>query len=771
MDHRNSKIKSTNYGLIFIIILITAAVSMGIYLFAQSRLGIRGYSWIFASLFWLVANFMISYFDAMHREQGSVAAIIKSLWECLMLLAISTVLMYFISFSMIPGVLLFAVYTFIKMTYAFNPHFHVLEKMVYADRAEIEALQRTGIWISDEILELENLDQLPKPAVKTIAARFKESPTPPPQPQKLQLKSLKLKEASQSASKGKSTDEKIEVEKAPPRELKPVMEEASALLVTKSSQKIPDKLEDILTMAKQQLLLSDGEFFIIPRHLSKKGADEIHGEAKPKEQHHMDDKERIEILFVSVLKDMADLFNMKLKKPIDTRITFPWELTSGRRMKLTERIKVGDNDIISVTGALSEDFTYALIAANLADIWFEENAKPRAGEYKSGFHFWLAYKLLKNRDFIESAIQASKQNPAQFVKISEIERNGGEYGVFQFLTADKYIEAAQNGKASISDTTTAAISLNQGKDAAASGDGSSTVKPYLKKEKGKKDQKIKVQEEKKEVTPEPSTPADKPEISAKAEAHVDDVTTKTIIPNLPKETIRKSEPVEIDREAAISSVSAIRSEVKTPQENGIKKAPAEIKRDDSFDGQPPKESKKILGVPVLIPTEVKKEIKEKPRMDPAAEASVIAESVEKSNTPVLSILHAREKEPVSKLELPAEKAKREDPAEKTKSGEPHAIEAIKPAKAILLNLPKKEEKEKHQERTTPLFRKAEVKLGKEESTKFIPLDLDMTRMLRPDRGDLPQMLKAGKVISLKTGEIEDIKNGNNNSDENDNKPK
>ncbi|MCE1247044.1 MAG: hypothetical protein LWY06_10405 [Firmicutes bacterium] len=754
MERSNAKIKSTNFGLIFIIVLITAAISMGIYLFAQSKLGIRGYSWIFASLFWLVANFFITYFDSMFKEHGSVAAFMKALWECALLFIAGLTVMFFLNFSMIPGILIFAIFTFIKMSVSYNPYTHVLEKIVYADRSEIEALQRTGIWISEEILELESMDQLPKPAVKQVKARFKETAPPPSVQVKVQPKSLKLEKVSTHSDKPGAEKEKADREE-PAKPQKPLTEEAAALVDVGRAGKMPEKLEDILNLARKQLLSSKGERYLIPTHLTQKGTDEIPREIPVREQGHMDDKDRIEILFVTVLKDMSDLFNMKLGKIVETRITFPWELSSGRRMKLTERLKVGEQDIISITGALSEDFTYALIAANLADIWFEENAQADVGEYKSGFHFWLAYKLLKNRDFIDAALQASKQNPAQFGKIREIEEESGEYGVIRFLTT---------GKIQTQEITEKIITVEKKSEAkpqpvkekeqiSAPAEVKAEVKAEIRESDKKvpeeifikpseKKDKLKIKSHPVEVKPEEATApitAIIKETVVPQEENKKSSEPETVIPKAAEETLQKSGPVEINRDAAMNVTSSEKAAV-SGQAPGVKPPPQEIKRVDAPEEKPKKEQKetrKVLGVPVSVITDPKKGIKEKVRMDPALEASLMPEKEEK---------------PEKVLPMP------EKP-----------LISVPKNKILSLDIPHKEEKEEaaevKQDKGASLFRKADVKLGKEESKKIIPLDLDMTRMLKIDRDDIPQLLKSGKIISLSTGEIENIKKTGKPSDE------
>lgn len=182
------------------------------------------------------------------------------------------------------------------------------------------------------------------------------------------------------------------------------------------------------------LIMKSDEVYEIPVDLTGSGVEHIEEPLGPKIFSIMDSDDSINKLFLTVRRDMSRLFNIKSKLPVELVVEFPdkGKQEEGKR-KLTGRKKENDKWILNVTGSLTEDVTYGLLAANMADIWFEENAHSKVQDYRKGFSFWMAYKLLKSRGYENAAYQSTKQDMINFRKVRTIEKDFGEYGVLYYI--------------------------------------------------------------------------------------------------------------------------------------------------------------------------------------------------------------------------------------------------------------------------------------------------------------------------------------------------
>ena len=182
------------------------------------------------------------------------------------------------------------------------------------------------------------------------------------------------------------------------------------------------------------LVMRSDEVYEIPSDLTSSGVEHVEEPLGPKIYSIMDSEDSIRKLFLEVRQDMASILNMKPKIPVEIEVEFPnREKQEESKKKLTDKKKEDGKWIVSVTGSLTEDVTYGLLAANLADIWFEENAHNKVQDYRKGFTFWIAYKLLKSRGYENAAYQSTKQDMINFRKIRTIEKDFGEYGVIYYV--------------------------------------------------------------------------------------------------------------------------------------------------------------------------------------------------------------------------------------------------------------------------------------------------------------------------------------------------
>ena len=186
------------------------------------------------------------------------------------------------------------------------------------------------------------------------------------------------------------------------------------------------------------ITMDSDESHQIPDTLTQKGVEKVEQPQSPKTYSAMETEESIEELFLTVRKDMSRIFNMKTRFPVEIEVYFPENGKIGKAKRtLTDKKKTGDKWIVEVRGGLSEDVTYGLLAANMADIWFEENTVKSVQDYRKGFSFWIAYKLLRDNGYSNAAYQSTLQDPENFKKIRDLENQSGENGVFSYIVTEK----------------------------------------------------------------------------------------------------------------------------------------------------------------------------------------------------------------------------------------------------------------------------------------------------------------------------------------------
>lgn len=237
------------------------------------------------------------------------------------------------------------------------------------------------------------------------------------------LKNKQVKEIKVPEPQPLSTSEAVEVIKV----AAPVAPPAAIIPPEPAKIKLEPEADWTLTM-------KPNEIFEIPGDLTSSGVEQVEEPLGPKIFGIMDSEDSIKKLFLTVRQDMAKIFNMKSKIPVEIIVEFPnREKQEDGKRKLTDKKKEEGRWIVSVTGSLTEDVTYGLLAANMADIWFQENSHDKVQDYRKGFSFWVAFKLLKSKGYENAAYQSTKQDMINFHKVRTIEKDHGEYGVFYYI--------------------------------------------------------------------------------------------------------------------------------------------------------------------------------------------------------------------------------------------------------------------------------------------------------------------------------------------------
>ncbi len=258
------------------------------------------------------------------------------------------------------------------------------------------------------------------------------------------MKPIKFKkdkeESFQEVLKNKPVKE-IRVPEPPPQPVSEVVEVAVPVVVPVAIT--PPEPVKLKVEQKQDLTLTmrSEETYEIPVDLTSSGVENIEEPLGPKIYSIMDSEDSIIKLFLMVRQDMSRIFNMKIKVPVEIEVeSFNKGKQEENKKKLTDKRQENGKWIVTVTGSLTEDVTYGLLAANLADIWFEENSHGKVQDYRKGFNFWIAYKLLKNRGYENAAYQSTKQDMINFRKVRAIEKDFGEYGVFYYILHKEHPE-------------------------------------------------------------------------------------------------------------------------------------------------------------------------------------------------------------------------------------------------------------------------------------------------------------------------------------------
>lgn len=206
----------------------------------------------------------------------------------------------------------------------------------------------------------------------------------------------------------------------------------------------PEPVKKLKLERKEDPALTTGadEVYEIPGDLTSSGVEHVEEPLGPKIFSIMDSEDSIKKLFLMARQDMARIFNMKAKLPVEIEVNFPEKgKVDDNKRKLTDKREENGKWIVNVTGSLTEDVTYGLLAANMADIWFAENAHGKVQDYRKGFTFWIAYKLLKSRGYENAAYQSTKQDMINFRKVRSIEKDFGEYGVMYYILNKETPEA------------------------------------------------------------------------------------------------------------------------------------------------------------------------------------------------------------------------------------------------------------------------------------------------------------------------------------------
>ncbi|MCD4785881.1 MAG: hypothetical protein K8T10_18845, partial [Candidatus Eremiobacteraeota bacterium] len=455
----NTRPVATNYPLIFIILIITTAASLGLYFIALKKTGISGISWLSSACLWALLNSFITYRDSVFRQDNFFKTTFFTILESVQLLFLTSALLFFFNYNILIGLPILFIYSLFKMLKSTHPFFQLTEKVIYSNRDAIRQLGKKGAWVTDEIIEIageiklrEISSQVPVPA----AIEPVRTPLPPGPPKKLKInipippemdneapQDKNLQETNETTSTKKVEDiymKSIDQQKKEIIRDEWILEKLRDIFGFKEEEEITENYQEISKRLSDLLFNSEYVDYQIPEELSASGLDDIPKSEGKSDLIQMDIRKRIQILLFLALNDMSRIFRMKIIDPVEVRIVFPWENTEEEKKekKLTEKLKTELGWIISITGALREDFTYALLAANLVDIWFDENAQEEVSSYKKGFHFWVAYKLLKYRKYYTAAHNAKRQHYQKFKEIRNIERLYGEHGVFYFILKNDY---------------------------------------------------------------------------------------------------------------------------------------------------------------------------------------------------------------------------------------------------------------------------------------------------------------------------------------------
>lgn len=735
--NENTRIKLSNFALMLLIIAACIVLSAIVFAVVNSSYEITGFAWLAALFVWAAANAAASYMENTHREEGFVIAFLKSVLELVLIMISGAVLGFFLDYKPGTGIPIIALFTFLKLVHFTHPLFN---KMAHSYE-EIRELERTGLWVSDAVLGMESKSavrpesalppdavEIPVETVVKPSASAKRNPPPikplkiklpPPKAEMLSKDMLKTQEEKDQTPSEKSKQEagvkhKNSVELFKKSEEKSLTADLMRLLNLEQGEVPPHEFDELMTRVKYQLSRKEKEPFEIPSNLSQKGLDEVPPANKNEIWQPMENRKRIQILLLSIMKDLSEIFNMKMKSEIDITVTFPWEMDEKekRQKKLTDKMKAGDKWIISVTGALLEDITFAILTANLADIWFDENAHPSLSHYKTGFHFWIAYKMLKRWDYLNAAHQSTKQNPKKFNQIRNIEEKYGEYGVFYFITHNAlplYAEKKPAEELSEHDSIEPAKAATQEEKAADTADSvEPAVKPTLSSEAEVKITKRKKRQKSREDVKEIPLPA-KEELKKDSS----EITRlQMAVPYLPQIDHQPPQPVEIQRKPADIVITIKPSE------------PAEKKETIKPGKVPSAEIKKIERIVFKPGNKITKQEEEKDKITPEAKQKTVPPHLSLKNDRVLSL------ETDKTEKKPAEKSgKTPDIFRKAKSIVP---EGAPPSTS-----------------------------DKKKEVKRLEIDIGGTRLFRGFPEESQFIKKSERIISLETGEIQSHKTKEN----------
>lgn len=455
----SNRLKVINYSLIFIILIFTVGASLGVFFLALKETGVSGISWLLSAFLWVVLNFFITYHDSLHHQENFFTTIFFSILEAVQLLFLTSVILFFFNYNILIGLPIMFLYSLLKILKSTHPFFQISEKVVYSSQEAIRHLGRKGVWVTGEIIEIagdRKLREVSSQAPVPATVEPEKTPLPPGPPKKLKINispPLDMNNKAPHDENLQKTNETTSIKKVEDIYLKSIDQQKKELIKDewileklryifgfKEKEEIIESYQEILKRLENLLFVSEYVEYQIPERLSKSGLDDIPQSGGNSNLVQMDKRMWIQVMLFLVLNDMSRIFQMKLINSVEVRIIFPWEDTEEKKKerKLTEKLKTEHRWIISINGALREDFTYALLAVNLIDIWFDENAHEGVFSYKKGFHFWVAYKLLKSREYYTAAYNAERQHPMEFKKIRNIERLYGEYGVFYFILKKDY---------------------------------------------------------------------------------------------------------------------------------------------------------------------------------------------------------------------------------------------------------------------------------------------------------------------------------------------